>query len=469
MTDVTGEIVSHETRAYGAVRRGFTQFADRDVLWAKITPCMENGKAAVAKNLVNGIGCGTTEFFVLRSRGALDPEYLHRFMRQESYRKAARKTMQSGVGQARVPKEFVLETEIPLPPLAEQRRIIRKTDELQARIRRAREALEAIPPLLEKFRQSVLAAAFRGDLTADWRERNRDVEPVSVLLDRIRAERRRTWEIAELEKMRGKGKGPKDDHWKQRYREPEAIEASTLPELPEGWAWISLDGLAWSLRSGTAATSLREQTDLPVLRSSAVRPGEIDFADRNYLPNGACGDDDLIAKGDFLITRLSGSLEYVGNCAVVRELECPRIAYPDRLFRVRPVGCVEASFLEFAFAARSLRGAMEEAAKSSAGHQRISMSDLKQFAIPLPSLAEQRVIADRIRNMFNRVERITAHQPLLAGSLAAMDESILSKALRGELVPQDPHDEPASVLLERIRTERGRDQPKRGRRAQPAG
>ena len=121
-----------------------------------------------------------------------------------------------------------------LPPLPEQRRIVAKIEALQERSRKARAALEAIPPLLEQFRQSVLAAAFRGDLTADWRAQHPNVEPASVLLDRIRAERRRRWEEAELAKMQAKGKMPKDEKWKERYKEPEPVDPESLePEVPE--------------------------------------------------------------------------------------------------------------------------------------------------------------------------------------------------------------------------------------------
>ena len=132
-------------------------------------------------------------------------------------------------------------SQIPLSiaSLPEQRRIVAKIEALQERSRKARAALEAIPPLLEQFRQSVLAAAFRGDLTADWRAQHPDVEPASVLLDRIRAERRRRWEEAELAKMQAKGKMPKDEKWKERYKEPEPVDQTELPELPEGWWWAT--------------------------------------------------------------------------------------------------------------------------------------------------------------------------------------------------------------------------------------
>src|SRR5690606_36004057 len=126
----------------------------------------------------------------------------------------------------------------------EQRRIVGKIEALFERSRRARQALDAIPPLIEKLRQSILAAAFRGDLTADWRAQNPDVEPASVLLERIRAERRRRWEQAYLDKLKAKGKTPKDDKWKSKYNAPAAAATAGLPSLPATWTWARVEELS---------------------------------------------------------------------------------------------------------------------------------------------------------------------------------------------------------------------------------
>ncbi len=124
---------------------------------------------------------------------------------------------------------------------------------IRARSHRAKEALDAIPPLLEQLRRLVLAAAFRGDLTAAWREKNPDVEPAEELLKRIRAERRRRWEEAELAKMQAKGKAPGDDRWKEKYEQPEPVDPSELPDLAEGWAWTTV-GLLAEVGTGTTPT-----------------------------------------------------------------------------------------------------------------------------------------------------------------------------------------------------------------------
>jgi type I restriction enzyme S subunit len=292
VSDIDGRIVGTETRKYGEVKKGFTHFADGDVIFAKITPCMENGKAASVRGLVNGLACGTTEFFVFRSRGAIDQDFLFHFIRQESFRRAARATMQSGVGQARVPKEFVLNTELPLPPLVEQRRIVEKIEELTARSRAARAALAEVPTLLEQFRQSVLASAFRGDLTADWREKHPDTEPASVLLSRIRDERRKQWEA----------KYPK-----KKYVEPDPFDDSDLPELPESWCWTTIEELSSLITSGSRDWSrYYDRGSGTFIMAQNVRPGRLDFSQVRQLVDPPVDNRDRdrsqVQPGDLLIT-----------------------------------------------------------------------------------------------------------------------------------------------------------------------
>ena len=133
---------------------------------------------------------------------------------------------------ASINQQQIASMPIPLPPLNEQRRIVSTIEQLTARSHKARAALEDVPKLIAQFRQSVLAAAFRGDLTADWREKNPDIEPASELLERIKIDRRKRWEEAELEKMKAKGKEPNDDKWKEKYQEPDLPITSSLPEIP---------------------------------------------------------------------------------------------------------------------------------------------------------------------------------------------------------------------------------------------
>jgi type I restriction enzyme S subunit len=147
----TGRIVSSDVRPFGRVSKGFPIFAENDVLFAKITPCMENGKAAIARNLENGTGAGSTEFFVLRPTGRILSEYVFHFIRRTSFRATCKANFTGSAGQQRVPKSFLEKVAIPLPPVEEQRRIVGLLDraaEIRRRADAARAKARAIIPAL---------------------------------------------------------------------------------------------------------------------------------------------------------------------------------------------------------------------------------------------------------------------------------------------------------------------------------
>ncbi|MFQ5804372.1 MAG: restriction endonuclease subunit S [Candidatus Methylomirabilales bacterium] len=134
----TGTMTTTETRTLSQVRKGYTYFADGDVIWAKITPCMQNGKAAVARDLTSGFGFGSTEFHVLRPRNQMIPEWVFYYVRRPSFREQATHHFTGSVGQQRVPASFLENYEIPVPPLAEQQRIVGRIEEVTARLTEAR-------------------------------------------------------------------------------------------------------------------------------------------------------------------------------------------------------------------------------------------------------------------------------------------------------------------------------------------
>jgi len=149
--EVNGSIVDRQTREFGAVAKGFPSFANGDVLFAKITPCMENGKAAIALNLTNGIGAGSTEFFVLRPKQDVLPEYVFHFVRQPSFRDSCKANFTGSAGQQRVPRSYLERATLPLPPLREQRRIVSLLDqatEIRRRADAARTKARSIIPAL---------------------------------------------------------------------------------------------------------------------------------------------------------------------------------------------------------------------------------------------------------------------------------------------------------------------------------
>ena len=151
----TGTIAVREERRLAEVANGFTAFEEGDVLFAKITPCMQNGKAALARNLANGIGRGSTEFYVLRPGHRVLGEYVWHFVRQPRFREAAKRSFTGTAGQQRVPRSFVENALIPLPPLDEQRRIVdilNRAARIEAlRVRAAELLREFVPALFVKM------------------------------------------------------------------------------------------------------------------------------------------------------------------------------------------------------------------------------------------------------------------------------------------------------------------------------
>lgn len=324
-----------------------------------------------------------------------------------------------------------------LPPPAEQGRIVTKIEALQARSDAAKEALDAIVPLLEKFRQSVLAAAFRGDLTKPWREAHPDTEPATALLARIRAERRRRWQEAKPGK---------------KYVEPEPVDAAGLPELPHGWCWARADELAWEITVGHVGPMKHRYVPagVPFLRSQNVRENRFDeagllYVDEDFhreLPKSA------LSPGDLLVVR-SGA---PGTACVLPDdlgpANCADLVITRLLPGTNPN--LAAYYVNSDFARAKVRDAQVGMAQ-----QHFNVGSMKEMAVPVMSEMEQatllRVLTDRLASV--HMMGVTAAE---AGSLHSnLNQSILAKAFRGDLVPQDPTDEPASVLLDRIRRERG--------------
>lgn len=330
-----------------------------------------------------------------------------------------------------------------LPPPRQQKRIVAKIEALQARSEAAKEALNAIPPLLEKFRQSVLAAAFRGDLTRTWREAHRDTEPASRLLERIRAERRRRWEEANP---------------KKKYVEPEPVDAAGLPELPEGWCWATFDEVAacrpHALKAGPFGSALKKEFYTPsghkVYGQEQVIKGDPYFGDyyideQRFAELKACE----VRPGDILIS-LVGT---IGKVLVLPQDAEAGIINP-RLVKLS----LSAQVIEAEYAAWALQSPLTLrffASKSHGGTMEIlNLSIIRELRFPLPPLAEQRQMLRSLARTFASLDGFVASRTDAASILTSLNQSILAKAFRGELVHQDPNDEPASVLLERIRLER---------------
>lgn len=181
LSEITGEIVGPEIRTLGKVKNGFTNFSEGDVVFAKITPCMENGKSAIIGKLINDIGYGTTEFYVLRCGEELSNKYLHHIVRSKKFRDEAKQNMTGAVGQQRVPKKYMEDYMLNLPTFYEQTEIVRIIDDLLAKEQQAKELAENALAKIDLIKKSILARAFRGELGTN----NPADEPAVELLKRM--------------------------------------------------------------------------------------------------------------------------------------------------------------------------------------------------------------------------------------------------------------------------------------------
>lgn len=344
---------------------------------------------------------------------------------------------------------------IRVPPVPEQRRIVTKIEALQARSRAAREALDAVGPLLEKFRQSVLAAAFRGDLTADWRKKNPNVEPASVLLERIRKEGRQRWEQDQLAKMKAKGKAPKDNRWKAKYEEPKPVDTEGLPELPKGWCWASLLELSGvddnSMTDGPFGSNLKSAHYVPsgvrVVRLGNLGLGVFKDTDQSFVT-----EDHFqtlrrheVFPGDLLIAALA---EPVGRCCELPAHAAPALVKADCI-RFAPSGHIDRKLvLHWMNSPPGL--AQCEALSHGIGRLRINMANLRLMPVALPPRDEQGLLVDRVDQALRQLESLSETLRRSEAAMPALDQSVLATAFRGELVPQDPNDEPAAALLAKL-------------------
>ena len=328
-------------------------------------------------------------------------------------------------------------------PLPEQHRIVAEIETQFTRLDASVAALRRAQANLKRYRASVLKDACEGRLVPTEaelaRSESRDYEPAAVLLERIVAERRARWESQE--KRRG------------RYKEPSAPDTSGLPELPEGWVWANLEQLVAVLKNGYSKRP-EGDTGTPILRISAVRPMSVDLEDVRWVSNAETLTDFLIQPGDLLFTRYNGNPSLVGVCGVVPEVERDTL-HPDKLIRASLVTpSTLPNFVQLVVNVGVSREFLSRRVRTTAGQSGISGTDLKAMPVLLPPLAEQRRIVAEVERRLSVVQQAEATVEASLVRAERLRQSILKQAFSGKLVPQDPDDEPASALLERIKAER---------------
>ncbi|HEY9801524.1 MAG TPA: restriction endonuclease subunit S [Leptolyngbyaceae cyanobacterium] len=342
----------------------------------------------------------------------------------------------AGVNINNLRPSHLLEMQIPLPPLNEQRRIVTKIEVLKARSQRVKDALEDIPQLLDQFRQSVLAAAFRGDLTADWREQNPDVEPAIYLIKKALD----AHNIAGGHK-RGNAAPPTD-----------GVHNLTSDLFPNTWHMAELRDICEPSRPityGILKPGPEMQEGVPYIRVADFPKDKLNLAGIRKTSHqiDAQYTRSKLKTGDILLS-IRGTVGRL--CKIPNSLNEANITQDSARLSIQSI--INTDYVLWILRSKPTQQRMQKAIKGVAVRG-INIGDVRALQIPIPPYSEQCEIVKRIKELFKLAKQIEQKYQETKYNLDQLDQSILAKAFRGELVLQDPNDEPASVLLERIRTE----------------
>lgn len=332
---------------------------------------------------------------------------------------------------------------VPVPPENEQIRIVAKIEELFTKLDAGKEELLQAKARLKGYRQAVLKAAMEGKLTKDWRDEHRsEIEPASELLVRILKARREKLEAEQIEQMRAKGRVPKDDKWKKKYKEPQRPDTENLPELPDGWVWMTVGDVIEKVSISGGKLRQRDyksEGKLPVIDQGKSFVGgytnhqELKVECR--LPVIVFGDHTRVFKYvDF---------DFVIGADGIKVIQPKKIYYP-KLF--------------YYFAQ-----AISLPDKGYARHFQF----LEKAQIPLPPILEQHRIVEEIESRLSVAEKVEATVEAELQRSDGLRQSILKKAFSGNLVPQDPNDEPASVLIARMKKEKAKREARKRQQEKP--
>jgi len=361
---------------------------------------------------------------------------------------------------------------IPLPPLQEQTRIVAKLEELLSDLDAGVAELKAAQKKLAQYRQSLLKAAVSGTLTADWRAQHPTTETGAQLLERILQQRRARWEAKQLAKFQEQGKTPPKD-WQKKYPEPVQPDTAGLPALPPGWVWASLDMLG-EIASGVAKGSKIgadiEVREVPYLRVANVQRGFLDLSEVKTILATERDIAELTLKNGDVLFNEGGDRDKLGRGWIWRD-EVADCIHQNHVFRMRPYLPEVLPELISHHGNTFGKTWFQNAGKQTTNLASINMTMLRMFPVPLGPADEQRELLTQLELQIEQIDQQERAVELGLKQSSAQRQNILRAAFSGQLVPQDPNDEPASVLLERIRAERATQtaaKKPRGRKAKAA-
>lgn len=378
-----------------------TVFKKGDVLYGKLRPYLN--KHAI----VNFEGICSTDILVYRAPNLDSAKFLNYFFGTQRFIQFANSNSK-GINLPRISPKEIANFPIPLPPLPEQHRIVAKLDAVLAKVGSARERMERLPGILQRFRQSVLAQAVSGKLTEGWREENPGVESAEELLERIKKETKR----------------------------PTINKAESIFEVPDNRAFITLESLCYSHRPLTyGVIKLGEEVEngIPCLRTSDVRPLFFDTVGIKRISKQIADEyKRTYLEGGEILVNVRGTL---GGVAVVPpEMKGFNISREVAMVPVSKL--IDGHWLAYYIASFYAQNWLSGMTKGNA-YIGINIKDLKNLPIPICPLPEQKEIVRRVQSLFAVADRLEERYEALKEKVEGLPQAVLAKAFRGELVPQE--------------------------------
>ncbi|MBA2658837.1 MAG: restriction endonuclease subunit S [Nitrosospira sp.] len=399
-----------------------------------------------------GAFCG-----LLRPCKSVNKEFLYYVFQNNKFRRLISEVAR-GSSINNLKREHIVDFEILLPPLPEQQRIVAKIEELFSELDNGIENLKTAQAQLKVYRQALLKHAFEGKLTAKWREENKDkLETAAALLKRIQVERERRYrqQLVEWEAAGKQGSKPKAP----KILPPlTAEELAGLPKLPEGWGWVKVDAYCDanrnSIKAGPFGSSLKKEfyvkEGYKVYGQEQVISGDWSYGDyfineAKYLDLESCKVKPL----DILIS-LVGT---IGKVLVLPDNIVPGVINP-RLVKISPnFKFLVPKFFKYYFESSFLKG-LYKLKTHGATMDVLNLGIIEDLPFPICSLEEQQVLVQEIESRLSEVDQLDQTIITSLQQAEILRQSILKKAFSGQLVPQDPRDDPASALLARIKAEK---------------
>lgn len=422
-----------------------------DILFARTGGTV--GKSFIVSN-VPEMSVFASYLIRLSAHSEIAPKYLYYFFQSASYWEQI--GLKKGGLQGNVNATTLSSLTLLICPLQEQHRIVAKIEELFSELDQGVKNLKTAQAQLKVYRQALLKQAFEGKLTEQWRRDNQDqLESASDLQKRIQEERSQRYQ-QQLQEWEANGKQGTKPRASKELAPLSAEEIADLTSLPEGWSWHSLGDFIYSIDAGKSfKCDEREplEGEVGVAKVSAITWGEYDESEsKTCMDISKENDNYLIRTEDFILSR-ANTIDLVGACVIAKKVT-KRIMLSDKTLRISFLGFPQEYFLQYLRCRLGRRQIMNLSTGNQESMRNIGQDRIRSILIPMCSTVESIKVLDILSSKLSNIDQLELTITTALKQSEALRQSILKKAFSGQLVAQDANDEPASVLLERIKIEK---------------